>query len=198
MKRYVLFWMIFLVLNFVLSYLIAEPYPTFIMPGFGRVFHQGNNIISYDEPRVRVQFSDSTTRDINYQQLFEDLRTVAPTAVMKNIFTTSHVVRTSVDTTATSFYHRMKQLRFRMQTKVSQSLPALYGRAMQDRASAPETVAWLKKRIHAIVPEKEAREVFIRWSTRTYDLRDTTMVFISEIPTDSVRISLAAENGGVR
>jgi len=190
MKKIVIAWMFFLPIMFVLSYLIAEPYPTFVMPGFARIYHNGDNTVTFDEPTITVTGADSSVHMVRYQDLFAELQNMSPTAVMKNEFTSSHLVRTAVDTNATSVYQRMKRIRYNMQVWASTAMHLVYGRATDNKATLPATRTWLHKRLQIVLPTVQARSVMVRWRTSTYQLRDTSLVFVSEVPTDSVFIPL--------
>lgn len=194
MKKVVIAWMIFLPVMFVLSYLIAETYPTFVMPGFARIYHNGDNTITFDEPVISVTCADSSVKVVPYASLFSELQNMSPTAVMKNEFTSSHLVRTAVDTNATSIYQRMKRVRYDMQMWASNAMHSVYGRATDNKATHPQTREWLRKRLAVLLPQSTPLLVAVRWNTSTYELRDTSLVFVKNVRTDSVFIPI--QTGG--
>ncbi|MBL7997299.1 MAG: hypothetical protein JNL32_01555 [Candidatus Kapabacteria bacterium] len=195
--RAVTAWMLLFVAAFVVTFLVTEPYPTLTMPGFAKVFHAGDNRITYEEPELTLLWSNGSASKVEYHALFGELKTVGATAVMKNIFSSNQRARTSVDTSATSLYQRMKRLRLQMQETL------LYDRITANRASAPQTIEWLNRRMAYLYPDSMANgavplTLSIRWRARNYNLRDTTMIFISERTTDSLSVSLRTKEGAGR
>lgn len=187
MTKLFLGWLTFLIVVLIFSYTIAEPYPTFIMPGFARVYDYSNNQFESIEPEL-VLIDGTTRKYIDYKQLFSNLKAVQPNAVMRNLFTSNHIDRTLVDTTSRTLYQRLKYFRYTSQQWMSEHFPKVYGRAIQDRGQDQATKTWLRTQLQ---PQTDSATLSIRWikSTRVPTDVDTMRVIQCE-QMDSMMIEL--------
>jgi hypothetical protein len=187
MTKLFLGWLTFLVVALIFSYTIAEPYPTFIMPGFARVFDYSNNQFERIEPELL--FVDGSVQSVmDYKELFPNLKAVHPNAIMRNLFTSNHIDRTLVDTTSRSIYQRLKYFRYTSQQWMSEHFPRVYGRAIQDRGHDSATIAWLRRQLQ---PKSDSAVLHINWmKTIGIPSEDGAMRVSESVRIDSMIIKL--------
>jgi hypothetical protein len=179
--------MLLFVAAFVFTFLIAEPYPTFTMPGFARVFHTDGDTITFEEPEVVAHWNNGSASMVDYHELLANVQLTGPTAIMKNIFSSSQRNRTSVDTTSASLYQRLKRLRLSMQESL------LSDRMNVNRVDDPRTEQWLHQRLGSLFPDSLAKQLqptslTVTWQKRSYVLDNMHLRLVDMAVTDSVSV----------
>lgn len=184
--------MLLFVAAFFFTFLVAEPYPSLTMPGFARVYHVQDSIFSFEESTVLVQWNSGSTSRLDQHDLLSTVRLTGATAVMKNIFSSNHYRRTSVDTSSTSAIQRLKRLRLSAQEWL------MANRTRRVRYSEPTTAAWLATRIQTLYPDsiKAGRipvSASVLWHQREFVRRNKGLHMVSERQTDSVCVVLTTK-----
>jgi hypothetical protein len=183
---------------FVLTYTLAEPYPTFVMPGFARVFQPERDTMLIEEPRTWLTDDKGHRMDFPYQELWDDLHYVSPPAVMKQLFTSSIHTRLALDTHTPSLYMRMKQLRGIMQSRLHGILQRT---TIQERCQDSTTQRWLVKQCVSIIKKKMvahdkgfigAIKLHIAWQSNSYTVQSGGLLLVHSRLIDSLTIPLGA------
>ncbi len=187
-----LFWCGWLLSMFALTYMIAEPYPTFVMPGFARVFQAERDTVILEEPLTTLIDQQGISYPFSYQELWSDLHYVNPPAVMKNLFALSATTRGSIDTMDRTFYMRLKRFRSDIQMRVAN---ILHTKSPQNRVADRNTRQWLVQQCTALanrrgIPNSTLRELRIVWHRSScLIIHDSLFRFRTTI-TDSLTIPL--------
>lgn len=189
--RILIIWIALLIGAFACTYLLSEPYPTFVMPGFARIYQHQQDTLQFDEPVITLTTQHGQYTIPNYQVLWNNLHYTSPPAVMKQLFTHSVMVRTATDSTAPTLYQWLKQRRVRLQEQFSAVLrPTTPDQRFHDTA----TVAWLYAQMLSATAQTlhqhdTVQSATIRWY-RTYSiLKHDSLCRVNRLCVDSLFFS---------
>jgi len=151
-----------LVCGFACTYVMMEPYPSPILPGFARVPHE-QDTVNMEEPRIVIMQDDHAGATISAQELFANTDNVNPIELLRTTF--YHEQKSTVIAAAegTGLYHSLKAFRRSTRTWFANAVPSI-ARSLRRNGSVPaSTQRWLFARVATLRPALHARTVRIEW-----------------------------------
>jgi len=166
-----------LVCGFACTYIVMEPYPSPILPGFARVPDE-QDTVNMEEPRIVIVQDENTHATISAQELFADTRNVNAIELLRTTFYHERESPVIARAEGTGLYHTLKAFRRSTREGLSNTVPAI-ARSLRRNGSVPtSTQHWLFARVAALRPALHARIVRIEWyetdATVPFDVVEVT------------------------
>jgi hypothetical protein len=171
-----IFWLLTVAfaLLFGFSYLVQEPYPSFILPGFGRAPIKTEGLKCGQVPEFYVLFDTGDSAAVAGTAFFPGFREPAPNNLVRYVFLpTAPAEMYHPDTLAAqNLYGKLKATRTYLRMWAVGDVAARH----QARLLAPETRNWLAAHCKRLFPGRQTTALRVRWWKRceVTDLQDAT------------------------
>lgn len=180
---------IFLPLQFVFSYFIAEPYPAFIMPGFANIPDK-YGYVEILQPALQARFDAGERRSIMPDELFFDAKQmIVPSAFLNTMFSpalnTAHrqgerTTMKNAQTPEADLYTRLKSLKGAIRAGLSDVFPGIAEKMGKKKIVRPQTTAWLRQRLVYMFPGKTPLTLEVAWINNRYAITGDTATLASD------------------
>ncbi|CAN5562018.1 hypothetical protein BH10BAC6_BH10BAC6_16830 [soil metagenome] len=166
-----------LVCGFACTYVVMEPYPSPILPGFARVPDE-QDTVNMEEPRIVIVQDDHVGATITAQELFATTRNVNAIELLRTTFYHEQESPVIARAEGTGLYHALKAFRRITRDWLASAVPSV-ARSLRRNGSVPaSTRQWLFARIATLRPALHARTVRIEWyetdATVPFDVVEVT------------------------
>lgn len=151
-----------LVCGFACTYVVMEPYPSPILPGFARVPDE-QDTVNMEEPRIVIVQDNGNASTISAQELFANTRNVNAIELLRTTFYHEQESPVIARAEGAGLYHALKEFRRSTRNWLAQTVPSI-ARSLRRNGSVPaSTQQWLFARVGALRPTLHARTVRIEW-----------------------------------
>lgn len=151
-----------LVCGFACTYLLMEPFPSPILPGFARVPDE-RDTVAMEIPLIIVISANNTTDTLSAQELFAETRNVNAIELLRTTFYHERESPVIARAEGHGLYHTLKELRRSMRTWFATAVPSAQRSFRRNGSIDASSRAWLFARVHAIRPHTTAQRIRVEW-----------------------------------
>lgn len=166
-----------LISGFACTYLLMEPFPSPILPGFARVPDE-RDTVDMELPLIIVVGEDGQTDTLTAQQLFADTRNVNAIELVRTTFYHERESPVIARAEGKGLYHTLKELRRSIRSWCADHVPAIRRSLRRNGNVDASTSRWLFTRVQAILPHVQTQRIRIEWfetdATTPFDVVEVT------------------------
>lgn len=150
---------VLLPLQFWFARMRGEPYPALLLPAFDQVATDADGRVVAESVAIVVRFADGTVEPL-------PLRTLFARAPSSHILAMAQIaLKPKPPPPAASKHSRPREW---LEAYVAPGLALSTARRLDWSGPDPETVSWLRRRVHELFPGRQASRIEVEWYVDRY------------------------------